>query len=81
MKAADRNLMLLAFGSPDEPDANAALGILLEVIHSEASALADHDMTGPTAVRRLALACRLEALKDFVQECVTAKWTESEAAQ
>jgi len=74
--------MLLALGSPEEPDANAALGIVLESIQAEASALADQDVsnTSPTSARRIALSCRLEALKVFVDEYVTVKWTEGGAS-
>ena len=73
--------MLLAFGSPVEPDANAALQIVLEAIHSEAWSLADMDCSSasPTSVRRLALACRLEALREFVSQCMTVKWAEGGA--
>jgi hypothetical protein len=74
----DRNIVLLALGSPAEPDAKAALEIVLESIHAEASALADMDVSSasPTSARQLALSCRLEALKEFVSEFVTVQWTE-----
>ena len=78
----DREMMLLAFGSPAEPNAEAALAIILEAIHSEAAALSDADAqsASPTAVRRLALACRLEALKEFVSRFVAVKWAGDEAS-
>ena len=73
----DRELVLLALGSPREPDAQAALEIVLESIYAEAHTIADKDMTDS---RPLALACRLEALKEFVSDFMTVKWAESEAA-
>ena len=76
----DREMMLLAFGSPADPNADAALSIVLEAIHSEAAALADLDTASPTAVRRLALSCWLEALKEFVSKFMTVKWTEGGAS-
>ena len=76
----DRNIVLLAFGSPAESNAKVALDIVLESIHAEASALADMDTSSasPTSVRQLALSCRLEALKTFVSEFVTVQWAEGE---
>lgn len=82
MASTTRELILLALGSPREPDAKAALEIVLEAIHSEAVALSHEDMGGPTGAHRLALACRLEALKELVSEFVTVNWvTEGEAAR
>lgn len=40
----------------------------------------DVSNTSPTSARRIALSCRLEALKVFVDEYVTVKWTEGGAA-
>ena len=75
----DRELLLLAFGSPAEPDAKCALEIVLEAIHEEAEALSNERMK---LARDLALACRLEALKTFVADYLDVSWKvpESEAA-
>ncbi|MEI9950622.1 MAG: hypothetical protein WDO74_17000 [Pseudomonadota bacterium] len=76
----DRELVLLALGSPREEDAKSALEIVLEAIRSEAEALADLDTSSdsPTSARSLALACRLEALKEFVTEFMTVTWREKQ---
>jgi hypothetical protein len=58
-------------GSPDEPKADCALDILVEILHAEAHALADADASDP---KPLALACRLEALKEFVNEYLKVEW-------
>jgi hypothetical protein len=72
----DRELLLLAFGSPPEQNAKFALEIMLDVLHEEADAFAQ-ETTG--SARGLALACRLEALKTFVEEYLTVSWTETAA--
>ena len=74
-----RSQMLLALGSPDEPEAQPAIEIVLESLHAEAVALSDEDTSSPTATHRLALACRLEALKGFVADHVRVTWREEAA--
>lgn len=75
-----RDALLLALGSPEEPDAKAALAIVLESLQAEASALADSYTSKLTGARQIALSCRLEALKKFVDEYVTVKWAEGGAS-
>ncbi|HEY4102542.1 MAG TPA: hypothetical protein VGM44_01580 [Polyangiaceae bacterium] len=66
-----RSTLQLALGSPAEPHAKSALEIIVEALHAEANAFAETDTTDP---RGLALACRLEALKAFVDEYLTVEW-------
>ena len=66
-----RELVLLALGSPAEPDPKAALEIVLEAIQAEAHTIAAEDATD---ARPLALACRLEALKAFVSTHMVVGW-------
>jgi hypothetical protein len=69
--------MLLALGSPVEPDAKCALEIVLEALYEEADTFA-HEHTD--SARGLALACRLKALKAFVSRCMAVTWTEGGAS-
>ena len=73
----DRELVLLALGSPREPDAKAALDIVLESLYEEANTIAGENTKDS---RPLALACRLEALKEFVGEYFVVGWSEATPA-
>ena len=64
-------MLQLALGSHPQPKAKFALEIMLDVLHEEAHAFADANTSDP---RGLAVACRLEALKEFVEEHLEVEW-------
>jgi hypothetical protein len=70
-----RDLLQLALGSPQEPDANFALAIILDGLLAEAELL-----TGQPGPLDIAHQCRLEALKKFVGQYMTVSWRETDEA-
>jgi hypothetical protein len=67
----NRELQLLAFGSPPQPVAKCALELVLDVLQAEAHAIGEEHVESP---RALALACRLEALAEFVAKYLAVEW-------
>ena len=77
-----RELLLLALGSPRETNPQCALEIALDALHSETRVLSDADTSSVASAHLLAIVCRLEALREFVTECLSVRWAaKPEAAQ
>jgi hypothetical protein len=68
--SADRESLQLALGSPQEPDAEEALSLLLAIMLDEAKTLGDDTPS-------IAHACRMEALKNFVEQHMTVSWADT----
>ena len=67
-----RDLLQLALGSPEEPDAGFALSIILDGLHAEAQ-----ELTALPGALDIAHQCRIEAVKKFVDQYMVVSWCET----